>query len=124
VNSAMQCAKQHTILTSLHVVMCRDGEMDAAGPKPCASVQGTTLLVEDLFYNVNTRKQVKHLQCVFVWNTDGGNAIILAQCTQALKSSSDEFSRILDIVGRYAVYKAGVAFSCKRQVLILSRCAG
>lgn len=67
-------------------VTYRDGEMDAAGPKPCASVQGTTLLVEDLFYNVNTRKQ-------------------------ALKSSSDEFSRILDIVGRYAVYKAGVAFS-------------
>ncbi|KAL0034722.1 hypothetical protein WJX77_003881 [Trebouxia sp. C0004] len=71
-------------------VTYRDGEMDAAGPKPCASVQGTTLLVEDLFYNVNTRKQ-------------------------ALKSSSDEFSRILDVVGRYAVYKSGVAFSCKRQ---------
>ena len=33
--------------------------MDPAGPKPCASVQGTTLLVEDLFYNVNTRKQVR-----------------------------------------------------------------
>ena len=42
---------------------------------------------------------------------------------QALKSSSDEFSRILDIVGRYAVYKAGVAFSCKRQVLSLRLCA-
>ncbi|KAA6425958.1 MAG: DNA mismatch repair Mlh1-like [Trebouxia sp. A1-2] len=64
-------------------VTYRDGEMDAAGPKPCASVQGTTLLVEDLFYNVNTRKQ-------------------------ALKSSSDEFSRILDVVGR-AVYGPAVA---------------
>ena len=42
--------------------MLRDGEMDAAGPKPCASVQGTTLLVEDLFYNVSTRKQV-HVSC-------------------------------------------------------------
>ena len=39
----------------------RDGQMDAAGPKPCASVQGTTLLVEDLFYNVNTRKQARLL---------------------------------------------------------------
>ena len=35
---------------------------------------------------------------------------------QALKASSEEFSRILDIMGRYAAYKAGVAFSCKRQV--------
>ena len=44
-------------------------------------------------------------------------------CAQALKSSSDEFARILDIVSRYAVYKAGVAFSCKRQVhsLLLSQ---
>ena len=115
---------EHSILTLLHMVMCRDGEMDAAGPKPCASVQGTTLLVEDLFYNVNTRKQVKHLQGVFVRNTDGCNAMILAQCMQALKSSNDEFSRILDIVGRYAVYKAGVAFSCKRQVLLVSMFAG
>ena len=49
--------------------------MDAAGPKPCASVQGTTLLVEDLFYNVNTRKQVlfqsvtmelQHTKLIFV----------------------------------------------------------
>ncbi|KAL3158286.1 DNA mismatch repair protein [Trebouxia sp. C0009 RCD-2024] len=71
-------------------VTYRDGIMDPAGPKPCASVQGTTLVVEDLFYNVNTRKQ-------------------------ALKSSSEELSRILDIVGRYSVYKADVAFSCKRQ---------
>ena len=35
--------------------------MDPAGPKPCASVQGTTLVVEDLFYNVNTRKQVRQV---------------------------------------------------------------
>ena len=32
--------------------------MDPAGPKPCAAVQGTTILVEDLFYNSLTRKQV------------------------------------------------------------------
>ena len=38
---------------------CRDGVMDAAGPKPCAAVQGTTILVEDLFYNSLTRKKVR-----------------------------------------------------------------
>ena len=31
--------------------------MDAAGPKPCAAVPGTTILVEDLFYNSTTRKK-------------------------------------------------------------------
>ncbi len=35
----------------------RDGRMDAAGPAPCAAVQGTTLVVEDLFYNMLTRKK-------------------------------------------------------------------
>ena len=48
----------HAVLTT-QAILLRDGEMDPAGPKPCASVQGTTLLVEDLFYNVNTRKQVQ-----------------------------------------------------------------
>ena len=32
--------------------------MDAAGPKPCAAMRGTTILVEDLFYNSLTRKKV------------------------------------------------------------------
>lgn len=41
-------------------------------------------------------------------------------CVQALRSSSEELSRILDIVGRYSVYKADVAFSCKRQVRTIS----
>ena len=35
---------------------------------------------------------------------------------QALKSASEEYSHILDIASRYAVYRAGVALSCKRQV--------
>ena len=42
--------------------VCRDGVMDPAGPKPCAAVHGTTILVEDLFYNVPTRKKVHPLQ--------------------------------------------------------------
>ena len=40
----------------------------------------------------------------------------MAMTTQALKGSSDEYNRILDMVGCYAVYKAGVALSCKKQV--------
>lgn len=40
----------------------------------------------------------------------------MCRCMQALKASSDEYSRILDVVGCYAVYKAGAAFSCKKQV--------
>ncbi|KAK9796301.1 hypothetical protein WJX73_009226 [Symbiochloris irregularis] len=71
-------------------VAYRDGVMDPAGPKPCAANPGTTILVEDLFYNSSTRKK-------------------------ALKASSDEYGRILDMLGCYAVFKAGVAFSCKKQ---------
>ncbi|KAK9820973.1 hypothetical protein WJX81_004838 [Elliptochloris bilobata] len=73
-----------------HRVTYRDGRMDPAGPVPCAAVQGTTLVVEDLFYNMLTRKK-------------------------ALKGASDEYARVLDMVGRHAVYKAGTGFSVKKQ---------
>ena len=43
---------------------CRDGRMDPAGPVPCAAVQGTTLVVEDLFYNMLTRKKVPASACL------------------------------------------------------------
>ena len=44
-------------------------------PKPCAGNQGTQILVEDLFYNVLTRKR-------------------------ALKNSSEEFNKIADVIGK------------------------
>lgn len=45
--------------------------------------------MEDLFYNVPTRRR-------------------------AFRSASEEYAKILDIVGRYAVHRAGIAFSCKK----------
>ncbi|KAM4592136.1 DNA mismatch repair protein Mlh1 isoform 2-T2 [Odontesthes bonariensis] len=59
-------------------------------PKPCAGNQGTQILVEDLFYNVSTRRK-------------------------ALKSPSDEYSRIVDVVSRYAIHNSGKSFSVKKQ---------
>ena len=45
--------------------------------------------VEDLFYNVPTRRR-------------------------AFRSASEEYAKILDVVGRYAVHCAGVSFSCRK----------
>lgn len=45
--------------------------------------------MEDLFYNVPSRKR-------------------------AFKSPSEEYAKILDVVGRYAVHCTGVSFSCKK----------
>lgn len=60
-----------------------------ADPKPTAGRQGTQITVEDLFYNVPTRRR-------------------------AFRSASEEYAKILDLVGRYAVHCLGVAFSCKK----------
>ncbi|OXB83219.1 UNVERIFIED_CONTAM: hypothetical protein H355_001971 [Colinus virginianus] len=51
-----------------------DGKIKAP-PKPCAGNQGTQIMVEDLFYNVNTRRK-------------------------ALKNPSEEYAKILEVVGR------------------------
>jgi DNA mismatch repair protein MLH1 len=60
-----------------------------AQPRPMAGRQGTQITVEDLFYNVPTRRR-------------------------AFRSASEEYAKILDLVGRYGVHCAGVAFSCKK----------
>ena len=55
-----------------------------------AANKGTQINVEELFFNVPTRKR-------------------------ALKSFSDEFNRIADVVSKYAVHNAGKAgFSLKK----------
>lgn len=58
-------------------------------PKACAGRQGTQITVEDLFYNVPTRRR-------------------------AFRSASEEYAKIAETVGKYAVHCKGVAFSCKK----------
>lgn len=64
-------------------------EGQSSDPKPCAGRRGTQITVEDLFYNVPTRRK-------------------------AFRSANDEYHKIMDLVSRYAVHCSGVAFSCKK----------
>ncbi|XP_044531474.1 DNA mismatch repair protein Mlh1 [Gracilinanus agilis] len=66
-----------------------DGKLKGP-PKPCAGNQGTQITVEDLFYNIATRRK-------------------------ALKNPSEEYGKILEVVGRYSVHNSGVSFSVKKQ---------
>ncbi|XP_025233147.1 DNA mismatch repair protein Mlh1 [Theropithecus gelada] len=66
-----------------------DGKLKGP-PKPCAGNQGTQITVEDLFYNIATRRK-------------------------ALKNPSEEYGKILEIVGRYSIHNAGISFSVKKQ---------
>ncbi|THH13620.1 hypothetical protein EW146_g6622 [Bondarzewia mesenterica] len=58
-------------------------------PKPFAGNDGTTITVENLFYNTPAR-------------------------LSALRSSAEEYARILDVVTKYAVHNSGVSFVCKK----------
>ena len=64
---------------------------DKSVPKPCAGNIGTTILVEDLFYNMGARKS-------------------------SFKNTTEEYQRICDVVMKYAVRYGdnGVSFSCKK----------
>ncbi|KAL7796644.1 histidine kinase-like ATPase [Trichoderma ceciliae] len=61
----------------------------SAEPKGVAGRQGTQITVEDLFFNVPTRRR-------------------------AFRSYADEFNKIIDMAGRYAVHCKGVGFTCKK----------
>ncbi|CAI5537348.1 unnamed protein product, partial [Closterium sp. Naga37s-1] len=66
----------------------RDGEMQGAAVA-CAAVQGTQVLVDDLFFNVPARRK-------------------------AFRSHSEEYARILDVLSRFAIHNYDVCFSCKK----------
>lgn len=61
----------------------------SAEPKGVAGRPGTQITVEDLFYNITARRK-------------------------AFRSFPDEFNKIIDMVGRYAVHCKGVGFTCKK----------
>ncbi|KAH7150007.1 histidine kinase-like ATPase [Dactylonectria estremocensis] len=61
----------------------------SADPRGVAGRPGTQITVEDLFYNISARRK-------------------------AFRSYSDEFNKIIDMVGRYAVHCKGVGFTCKK----------
>ena len=66
-----------------------DGALDGAGARPCAGNPGTTITVENLFYNVPARRR-------------------------ALRSPSEEFARVLEVIQRYAALRVDVAFACRK----------
>lgn len=69
-------------------VSYRDGVMEQE-PRPCAAVKGTQIMVENLFYNMAARKKT-------------------------LQNSSDDYSKIVDVVSRFAIHHTNVNFSCRK----------
>lgn len=61
----------------------------SSSPIAVAGRNGTQIVVEDLFYNVPSR-------------------------LRAFKSASDEYGKILDVIGRYSCHCENIAFTCKK----------
>jgi DNA mismatch repair protein MLH1 len=60
-----------------------------AEPRGVAGRPGTQITVEDLFFSIPSRRK-------------------------AFRSYSDEFNKIIDMVGRYSIHCEGVGFTCKK----------
>ncbi|XP_063916491.1 DNA mismatch repair protein Mlh1 [Zophobas morio] len=65
-----------------------DGKLQGA-PLPTAGNQGTIITVEDLFFNMDVRKK-------------------------ALRSPAEEYQKISEVVGKYAIHNASVGFALRK----------
>ncbi|KAI8611615.1 histidine kinase-like ATPase [Chytriomyces sp. MP71] len=61
----------------------------SADAKPTAGNVGTQIMIEDLFFNVPIRRK-------------------------ALKSASEEYNRIMDVIQKYAIHNSSILFTCKK----------
>ncbi|GAY56958.1 hypothetical protein CUMW_175770 [Citrus unshiu] len=81
-----------TTITKGHLhgyrVSYRDGVMENE-PKACAAVKGTQIMVENLFYNMIARRKT-------------------------LQNSSDDYTKIVDLLSRMAIHHTNVSFSCRK----------
>ena len=68
----------------------QNGQPTNGNPRPCARQVGTTLVVQDLFYNVPHRQKAY------------------------AKRESDEYAKILSVVQQYAIHYPTVGFVCQR----------
>jgi len=57
--------------------------------KTCAGIKGTIVIVEDLFYNVPTRRK-------------------------AIKNTNEEYNRVIDVVKLYSINNFHVRFTCRK----------
>ncbi|KAH1032231.1 hypothetical protein J1N35_044405 [Gossypium stocksii] len=69
-------------------VSYRDGVMENE-PKACAAVKGTQIVIENLFYNVIARRKT-------------------------LQNSADDYTKIVDLLSRFAIHHIDVSFSCRK----------
>lgn len=85
------CLRQSQVrlLTQKHVPVDKERRLPWAVCSLRTLPPTNAFQVEDLFYNVPTRRR-------------------------AFRSASEEYNKILDLVGRYAIHCSGVAFSCKK----------
>ncbi|KAK2702009.1 DNA mismatch repair protein Mlh1-like [Artemia franciscana] len=65
-----------------------DGKLTSP-PLPCAATQGTALLIEDLFYNVPSRRKM-------------------------FKSPSEEQNKVFDVMSKYSIHNPSIGFCLKK----------
>ncbi|XP_039012242.1 DNA mismatch repair protein MLH1-like [Hibiscus syriacus] len=69
-------------------VSYKDGVMEHE-PKACAAVKGTQIKIENLFYNMIARRKT-------------------------LQNSADDYTKIVDLLCRFAIHHIDVSFSCRK----------